>query len=197
MRRMSRGERKRWRAASSLHDLGRLTAAWLEGGIASQPGYAPDCGPDLETEDLIPVLARANRAGYVTAGSQPGVDAEIGTDGANWTQRAAVEGWMTPRHATELAEAATGAGLIAITHPVLIRRLGRREPGWIDVTRRNGQVVTGFGRQRRRREVEFGYAECGASAVDAVLAASHLTLAAPDYGTDQRVWELLDRWATA
>lgn len=192
-----RQERKRWRAACSLHDLGQLTAAWLEGEIASQPGYAPNCGPDLETEELIPVLARANRAGYVTAGSQPGVDEETGFDGAKWTQRAAVEGWMLPRRAIELAEAATNAGLIVLTHPVLIRRLGRRECGWVDVTRRNGEVVTGFGRQRRRRDVEFGYAECGASAIDAVLTACHLTLAAPEYGADHRVWDLLDRWTAA
>lgn len=169
----------------------------MEGEIASQPGYAPYCGPDLETEDLIPVLARVNRAGYVTAGSQPGAGEETGLDGATWAQRAAVEGWMPPRPATELTEAAIEAGLIAIMHPVLIRRLAWRERGWIDVTRRNGKVVTGFGRQRRRRDVEFGYAECGASAIDAVLAASHLTLAAPDYGADQRVWDLLDRWAPA
>lgn len=195
MRRMSKQDRKRWRATASLRDLGQLTAAWLEGEIASQPGYAPGYGPDPETEDLIPALARANRAGYVTDASQPGTPEETGFDGATWTQRAAVEGWLDPHRADALAQAATEAGLVVITHRVLTKRFARRAPGWLDVTRRNGRVVTGFGSQRRRRDVEFQYAECGDDAIAAVLAAIQITLAAPEYGPDQRVWHLLDQWA--
>lgn len=195
MRRMSKRDRKLWRDAENLHDLGQLTASWLEGEIASQPGYAPGYGPDEETHALVPALARANRAGYVTDASQPGVPEQTGYDGATWTQRAAVEGWIEPHRAAELADAAENAGLIVLTHRVLTRRFARRAPGWIDVTRRNGQVVTGFGSQRRRRDVRFQYAECGDGAVEAVLNAVQVTITAPEYGPDQRVWQLLDHWA--
>jgi hypothetical protein len=61
-----------WRAARTLPDLGNATADWLEGKTASQPGYAPGHGPDTETTGLIPGLAAANRAGFVTRQSQPG-----------------------------------------------------------------------------------------------------------------------------
>jgi hypothetical protein len=192
---MSSLDRKLWRATENLHDIGQLTALWLEGMIASQPGYEPGCGPDEETHALIPVLARANRAGYVTECSQPGVSEKTGYDGATWMQRAAVEGWVEPHRADELADAAEHAGLIVITHPVLTRRLTRCKSDWIDATRRNGRLVTGFGRQRRSDDVRSQYAECGASTVAAVLNAVQVTIAAPEYGPDQRVWHLLDHWA--
>jgi len=66
---MRRSDRRRWKAAGSLADLGELMALWLEGKVASWPGYAPNYGPDDETKDLVPTLAACNRAGYVTVGS--------------------------------------------------------------------------------------------------------------------------------
>ena len=69
---MRRTDRKRWASARTPADVGELTAQWLEGRIASQPGYAPGCGPDPETADLTGVLAACNRAGFITDTSQPG-----------------------------------------------------------------------------------------------------------------------------
>jgi len=43
--RMSRCDRRAWEQARTLLELGELVARWLEGDIASQPGYMPDCGP--------------------------------------------------------------------------------------------------------------------------------------------------------
>lgn len=63
MRRMPAAERRLWREAATLDELGELTARWLTGRITSQPGYQPRCGPDDETRDLIHTLARACRAG--------------------------------------------------------------------------------------------------------------------------------------
>ncbi|ASR39866.1 hypothetical protein BAY61_31770 (plasmid) [Prauserella marina] len=68
---MSRADAERWYAARSLTDLGQLTAAWLEGELESQPGYVPGNGPDEETNELVPILAAVNRAGYLTMCSQP------------------------------------------------------------------------------------------------------------------------------
>jgi hypothetical protein len=67
---MNRADRKLWAAARTLADLGELTAQWLEGRIASVPGYMPGWGPDPETAPHIPVLAAANRAGFLTVNSQ-------------------------------------------------------------------------------------------------------------------------------
>ena len=54
---MNRSDRKLWAQTRTLADLGELTAQWLEGRIASVPGY---CGsPADETASLAPVLDRA------------------------------------------------------------------------------------------------------------------------------------------
>ncbi|MFE2693644.1 DUF6919 domain-containing protein [Streptomyces mirabilis] len=90
---MNRTDSKAWCSARTTSDLGQLTARWLEGDLASQPGYMPNHGPDPETEPLIPVLAAANRAGFVTNASQPGDDDH--THGTHWQQRAAVTGFIT------------------------------------------------------------------------------------------------------
>ncbi len=58
-------DRQAWAAARDLADADRLTALWLEGAIWSRPAYAPNFGPDPETEPLIATLAAANRAGYL------------------------------------------------------------------------------------------------------------------------------------
>jgi hypothetical protein len=72
MRAMPRATRQRWQEASTLRELGELTALWLEGKLDSQPGYVPRVGPDKETTELVAVLARLNRIGYLTDSSQPG-----------------------------------------------------------------------------------------------------------------------------
>src|SRR5690242_948094 len=93
--------RQGWACARTLADLGQLTARWLEGDLATVPGYG--CRPAAETALLVPVLAAVNRAGYVTAGSQPG-HAGPGYDRARWEQRAAVEGLAAPPLAARIAE---------------------------------------------------------------------------------------------
>ena len=51
---MNRADRKLWAAARTLADLGELTARWLEGRIASQPGYAANYGPDQRRSPWCP-----------------------------------------------------------------------------------------------------------------------------------------------
>jgi Helix-turn-helix domain len=112
-----------WRSAATLHDLGVLTARWLDGDIAFLPSYGA-AGPDPETEELVPMLAPLNRAGFVTTNSQPGVPAEDGS-----CQRAFIEGFCDD----ELASAILGIGRtkayeLAKTggFPVTILPVGRR-----------------------------------------------------------------------
>ncbi|MEV6133116.1 hypothetical protein AB0M05_41060 [Streptomyces violaceusniger] len=196
---MSRADRARWRGARSIADLGGLTALWLEGKIASQPGYSPNYGPDEETAPLVPVLAAANRAGYLTDNSQPGLH-EPGYDGRMWTQRAAVTGWVDRSNTGlmhRLREAAWSAGLILCT--------GRDCDG-VTVTQVDGQNCIAFG-----ETIEPSYLRVlwPASLIDpgcyaAVEKAHQVTLVDPRYGNSSRLWTALagaigydwsDRWS--
>jgi hypothetical protein len=78
-----------WLEARSLTELGELTARWLEGGIDDSPWYGT--GPDPETTELIPILAKLNRIGFVTDQSQPGEGPS--DDGS--AQRANVSGFTS------------------------------------------------------------------------------------------------------
>lgn len=196
MWRMPAHERRLWREAATLTELGDLTARWLTGQLTSQPGYAPGHGPDPETNELIPTLARACRAGYVTHGSQPGTPPEPGYDGARWSQRAVVDGWIDPERTDALTAAASAAGLVVTSHPVYRwRHHARRADDGIDATQRERRVVTVFGRPWARADVRFNYDECSGDAIEALYRAQRVTIAAPDYGPDRRVWQTLDQWA--
>ncbi|MEV6202202.1 hypothetical protein AB0M64_19810 [Streptomyces sp. NPDC051771] len=88
-----------WRDARSIADLGQNMALWLEGRIPSWPGYDTQFGYEENNgaRHLIPVLAAANRAGFVTTDSQPGTESR-GHDGALWRQRAFVSGYVCDRY---------------------------------------------------------------------------------------------------
>ncbi|MFJ6709284.1 MULTISPECIES: DUF6919 domain-containing protein [unclassified Streptomyces] len=188
---MSRLDRNRWKSAQSLGQLGGLMALWLEGHVASWPGYQPNWGPDEETRELIPTLAAANRAGYVTIASQPGVDPVEGFDGQIWQQKAAVEGFVRNYDLLRaLATAAEGAGL----EYEVVDTLDTGERG-IVVTLRGGEPHTGFGGYiddaNLRHTIWRGI---GRGALDDVFRAVRVTLAAPEYGVaaGARVWEVVE-----
>jgi hypothetical protein len=186
-----------WAVARTLADLGELVAQWLEGSIPTQPGYHG--GPDEETAPLVPTLAAADRAGYVTYSSQPGFDGP-GYNGERWQQRAAVEGLVADEQvAARLVRAAEGAGLRAAALPA--SRWRCRQATAATVTRSGwpGSVTwlprTGFGVQLSRRELASMYDGCSRDAVRAVQAAWQVTLVDPQWGPGDRLWDLLDGWA--
>lgn len=185
--RIPRRERALWARAVSLADLGGLTARWLEGSLTAQPPLdtAP-YRPDEETHDLVPALAAACRAGYVTCTSQPGHGPETGWDGALYRQRAAVSGLVDdPVLLRELRLAATRAGLLA-----LVRRAdgpGARIP----VTVRDAAPVTWAGEAEPAAYLSVLWHGCSPAALAAVTAATHLTLIDPDYAPRQRLWNVL------
>ncbi len=111
-----------WADARTLDDLGELTARWLEGAVARQPGYG---GPVDTDEVLAPgmtaILAACNRAGYVTTNSQAGsarydMTADVHGftyPGATWPQllpdRFDVTVWTEPPPVLDDAEAEAAA----------------------------------------------------------------------------------------
>ena len=172
------------RDVRTLRELGALVARWLEGEV-DQPGYEPGIGPDPETLPLVPVLAAACRAGYVTAGSQPGHT--LDEIGHLVQQRAAVDGIAATPVADRLERAGQSAGLFVIRHRP---RLAGRADGVV-VTTVNGRPITRFGNHISRSRLRMRYGDTGA--LDAVLAAEHVALVDPEWGRNDRLWPVLDQ----
>ena len=101
---MNRADRRRWKQAATLADLGELVIAWLNGEITQTPGHLGP--PDPETIPLIPALTLANRAGFVTDNSQLAETHE----GRTWNTW--VEGFATDATLILLREAVAGTPLI-------------------------------------------------------------------------------------
>jgi hypothetical protein len=181
-----RADRRRWAAAESLADLGALMALWLEGDLIVWPGYAPGFGPDGETADLIPVLAAANRAGFVTEASQPGRDEVI--DGVRWQQRAAVTGLVADaRLLTRIRRACEGAGL-------MVMLFGPRRGLWsheTPATFRDGVTVTWFGREQSARDLRFIWRGVGPAAMEEVVGAWQVSIIDLEDGRNDRLWTVI------
>ncbi len=170
--RMSRGDRRRWRATRSLADVAALTALWLEGAVASQPNYQPNYGPDEETVPLVPMLAAWNRAGFLTDGSQPGDLEECAVLGTLGRQRAAVDGFIDRYTGSRIMAAAIEAGLWVVVDGVTVhgepfiadgecwarsspRWTASRTPGSVPISAATGVALctNGVGVPLKRRSV--------------------------------------------
>ncbi|WP_316779629.1 DUF6919 domain-containing protein [Streptomyces sasae] len=187
---MSRTDRSRWRAARSMADLAELTALWLEGRIASHAGVMPNYGPDEETAHLVPVLALANRAGYLTDNSQPGIS-EPGFDGRWWEQRAAVTGWVRRDRAgidlvNRILDSAQAAGLIVCTDS---------HPESVTATTVDGYGNTTFGEQLSTRDLRSVWPAhlIHRDLFRQLQGAIQLTVIDPKYGRDDLLWDVLAR----
>jgi uncharacterized protein DUF6919 len=197
MRRPSMSPRDlyRWRRDRTLADLGGRTADWLEGRISSHPERPPGKGPDDETRELIEHLAHLNRHGYLTCSSQPGAS-RVGFDGAWWEERAAVEGYVDdPDLMDHLVGAADEEGLLTA-----INRTGTPlDADGIPVTTRNGITQTCFGRAKDTQQLRLESPRPGIhpTAFAAVQDAWQVTFADPEYGTGERLWDVLVSAAAA
>lgn len=182
-RRAHRDCMRRWAEAETVADLGELGALWLEGEIPSQPGYERMCGPDEETTHLVPVLARLNRAGFFTNGSQPGVLDRL------CQQRAAVEGFVADPLVLARILCASPK-LRCIVHDGASWWRNDYRPG-LPVTRVCWAECTHFGVRLSRRYLRFLYGETGA--LDALYGAWQVTIVDEVWGRDDALWPTLDR----
>ena len=191
---MNRADRKLWAAARTLADLGELTARWLEGRISSQPGYYG--AADIEDPAMIPVLARLNRAGFVTVSSQQGSSGP-GYDGAHWRQRAAVDGFADESAALRIIRAvAPVQGLVTVSFPpsTLPRRRFRCDKE-LPVTWRECEEYTWFGQQVPRREIRsrrVGWGACSRAARNALCSAWQVSVIDLEWGRNDLLWDVLD-----
>jgi hypothetical protein len=101
---MNRHDRKAWKTARTLDDLGELVVRWLNGEVKQTPAHLG--GPDRETIPLIPALTVINRGGFITDNSQLADEDE---EGAYST---CVSGFATDATLARLRKAAAGTPLI-------------------------------------------------------------------------------------
>jgi hypothetical protein len=170
---MTAEDRARWSAAESMADVGELTAQWLEGKVATQPGYG---GPVDTDEDLAPgmtaTLVATNRAGFVTYQSQAGADG----------QQAAVAGLATADYLDQI-DAAT-----ADEPALVVVDLG--EP---DAAER---APVGWYRDERELSATWGgYGACGPKAVAELTDAAQLCIYDSEPSRNDRLWPALQRAA--
>lgn len=184
--RRARADRRLWRQAATFNDLCGLMARWLEGELSMWPGYAD--WPDGETAALVPVLARANRAGFLSDQSQPGFDG-VGFDGLRWQQRAAVSGLIADEELlARVRRAGDRAGVtVLIAHPWLLPQ-GLAVTGTI----RGGQRYTEFGAYMPVRILRQVWPGVSRQAFAEIADAWQVTVIDPDFGRDDRVWAALD-----
>jgi hypothetical protein len=189
---VNRADKKRWATARTLADAGALTAFWLEGAITQTPGHAaPPCE---ETAELIPVLAAANRAGFVTDSSQPGRGSALqsGEFTRPGMQRAAVQGFADDDVLRRLQCATAETDLIFLAHRAK-RRMNYRTA--VTVTLDDGEPFTSFGATLSRRQIRFSYWACHEDAQDALCAAWQVTVIDPEWGRNDRLWPALAAFA--
>jgi len=161
-----------WSGARNLADLGELTAQYLEGRLSQSPTEM--AAPAAETTELISLLTRVNRAGFVTRQSQPG-RADAG-DGRQ--QRASVSGFADDEGFARLMTAAAEASLI-----VTAARAGETDTG-----------LTGGARSCQSLQADYGQA-CHPDAVTAICRAWQVTLTDSQRGRNDQLWPVLERFA--
>ncbi|MFH8642278.1 DUF6919 domain-containing protein [Streptomyces goshikiensis] len=188
---MSRADRRLWRSAETLQELGDRMVLWLTGAIASQPGTLARFGPDPETEHLLPVLTGLNRAGLLTTVSQPGLDEH--DESGHWRQRAGVSGLVDDiTLLRRLVAAADEAGLRVALHTVVAA--GPCRDGFV-VTTLDAEPFTAFGAHEDHETLQATWPRhlIGPAAHAAVTRAAQLTVVDPRYGRDDLLWTTLAR----
>jgi Domain of unknown function (DUF6919) len=189
MRRPSRLRKAGWQSATTLGDLGELTALWLEGRIRVHPTYGAPI-PDPETKPLIKALVHANRSGYVTTQSSPAGDGAAYGD-PTLRARAAVEGFADADTAEWMLRAARRAGLHAQANTATKRRDNTRTA--VDIAVRAGVPITGFGGTASRRTIRELWGDCSDEAIEALCDAQQVCLVDMQWGRQRNLWRFLER----
>jgi hypothetical protein len=173
-----------WSEARTLGDLGILTARWLEGDLAFNPGYGTEesPGPDLDIEDVIPILGRFNRAGFVTDWSQQGEPWEKG----GYAQRAHVSGYCDENRAMLIEIVALSADLISVLHSPG----DRCASGQIPITLNEGFAYTWERTATSREFLQDVYGPaCHPDAVESLASAWQFAILDPVWGRNDLLWD--------
>ncbi len=193
---LTRADRKVWATANNLTDLGELTAQWLEGRIASQPGYyGPVDVDEDEAPGLTATLTMLNRRGFVTDSSQAGFnpcEGECFCD--EWRQRAAVSGYADDATLDWLVSAIEGTRFQILAGERRPRFKPFPDASGVTVTTRDQQPYTVFGRLLNARDIDDLYDRCSSGARTALKNAWQVVVYDPEWGPND-LWQHLARFA--
>lgn len=175
-----------WRAARTFQELCELGARFLEDEPVGFPGWLPG-ELDEESDELAPLLARAQRAGFLTVASQPGSAPEAGADGRLERRRAFVFGFASSPIAARLIRDCESASLLVAT-------FGAEESGgeaW-PVAERAEQAFLLVGDAQGPAELALFEDALGQGpALEALRQTRYLVLADPEWGPSTRLWDVL------
>ncbi|OHV49322.1 hypothetical protein [Pseudofrankia sp. BMG5.36] len=174
-----------WSTATTLAELGELTARYLSGEAGESPTYLGP--PDPETAEILEPLLALNRAGFVTDQSQPA------GSGDGWQQCAFVEGFCTEDLAKRIADACLTADLWVRYVPPHVR------PRWrtvylysTPVTTERGVAHTRIGAIPSTRELRWLWGgELSRAGLDTLLGAHQVIAYDPQWGRRDRLWQTL------
>lgn len=177
-----RDQRRQWREAQTVRELGERGARWARGELGAHPsGYDV---PDPETVPMLPVLARANEAGFFTYQSQQGGRFEEGADGVV-EAKAWVQGYLERSELEEFRRHLEGAGMLVLDSMTddepTVRYLDREEE------------VGGTWRARR----DDSLSHVSSAACDALADAADLYVLDVVWCRNDALWIALDGWAAS
>ena len=166
--------RSSWKRARSFAELCELGARFVEGREPFFPGWGAR-RLDAESEPLVPVLARLNRAGFLTLASQPGT--LQGVDGCE--QRAFASGFC------RAADARTLGGRSYLR--------GDRSRAAVVVSRKRGRGRVLAGHDAREQELEIFRGTLGAEAFAELERCAYWSIWDPVWGREEHLWKRLAR----
>lgn len=177
-----RQQRAHWRQARTVSELGERGARWARGELGAHPnGYDV---PDPETVPMLPVLARANDAGFFTYQSQQGGRFEEGPDGLVET-KAWVQGYLERSALQEFRRHLEGAGMLVLDSMIddepTVRYLDREEE------------VGGTWRARR----DDSLSHVSSAACNALADAADLYVLDVVWCRNDALWQALDEWSAS
>ncbi len=171
-----------WASAGSFEELCELGARFVEGRLRRFPGWgAPAL--DEESEALVPVLARLNRAGLLTLASQPA----RARDAGGYEQRAFASGFAQSGSARRW-QALARRGLRVRTYARGVR--GRAA---VAVSRQGGQARVLAGHDAFEIELELFAAHVGAGARAELERCVYWSAWDPAWGREELLWSALER----
>jgi hypothetical protein len=177
-----------WQDAETFAELCALSEKFVLGQLALTPNHG---GPRMpETREIGPALAHANRAGFLTIGSQPGEDPE---EHHGWRQRAGVEG-----HANDEVLDKLGS-IFADLRPHRIHMNVQGTYPWrndysthVLVTGHvSGQEFTHFGARFSRKQLRFIWDGIQTHLIKEILGMHTITIIDKKWGPETLLWERL------
>lgn len=188
--------RRLWADAESFEELCALMVRFVRGELESWPGHGgPRCPETIEIADA---LAHANARGFLTHGSQPGVDdfwAEGDASTPRLRQRPTVEGHASDEVLARLREVCAGTRLrVTVQSTYRFGARARYDEAFVATVLGEGdqqRACTHFGARMSRRELVFMWEGIEERLIKQILPLHQVNLADPRWGPHRLLWERL------